>query len=321
MPHSHFLNLRSHIESRVIGMQPMVESMLLCLLSNGHALLEGMPGLAKTTAVKAMAEAIEGEFHRIQFTPDLLPSDVVGTEIFIQEKGQFRFRKGPVFHNVVLADEINRAPAKVQSALLEAMAEHQVTVGHTSYPLPPLFMVLATQNPIEQEGTYTLPEAQLDRFLFHIPVNYPTREEEHAVLKLNLKLQDEETGERTPQEPVIRQAHVFAAQRAVRAFYMDEKIERYIVDIVQATRNAKPYDSMLAKWIRHGASPRATIGIAVAAKALAWLEGAEYVLPQHVQRVAPNVLRHRLLLTFEAEADGVSVDQIMARLLEVVAVA
>lgn len=321
MPHTHFQALRQQIESRVIGMHDMVESMLICLLADGHALLEGMPGLAKTTAVKALAQGIEGEFHRIQFTPDLLPSDVVGTEIFVQEKGQFRFRQGPVFHNVLLADEINRAPAKVQSALLEAMAEHQVTVGHKSYSLPQLFMVLATQNPIEQEGTYPLPEAQLDRFLFHIPVMYPTREEEHKVLKLNLTLQEKEEEAEEKVEPVIRQAHVFAAQREVRAFYMDEKLERYVVDVVQATRNPKPYDSMLGKWIRHGASPRATIGIAKAAKALAWLEGAEYVLPQHVQRVAPNVLRHRLLLTFEAEAENISVDQIIARLLEVVAVA
>ncbi len=318
MPRSSFQQLRSHIQQHIIGMEAMVESLLVCLLAGGHAVLEGMPGLAKTTAVKALAEGVEGEFHRIQFTPDLLPADVVGTEIFVQAEGVFKFRKGPVFHNIVLADEINRAPAKVQSALLEAMAERQVSVGHRSYDLPELFMVLATQNPIEQEGTYALPEAQLDRFLLHIPVTYPNKEQEREILRLALGRDDGELREASSHS--ISQAEVMQAREEVAGLYMDEKVERYIVDIVQATRNSAPYDNTLSGWIRHGASPRASIGLARAAKALAWLEGEEYVLPDHVRRMAPNVLRHRLLLTFDAEADGISADQVVARLLEVVAV-
>ncbi len=317
MSQASFQQLKAYLGQHIIGMNGVVDSLLICLLAEGHALLEGLPGLAKTTVIKTLAEGMEAAFHRIQFTPDLLPSDVMGTDIFIQQTGQFTFRPGPVFHNIVLADEINRAPAKVQSALLEAMAERQVTVGEHSYPLPELFLVLATQNPIEQEGTYPLPEAQLDRFLMHIPVTYPNKQEELAILKLLTAVAKTSTDHYS----VMKQADVLQARRQVASLYMDEKIERYIVDLVCATRQPKPYDANLARYVRLGASPRATIGLARAARAAAWLEGAEYVLPRHVQQVAPNILRHRLLLSFEAEADAMTPDRVIARLLEVVAIA
>jgi MoxR-like ATPase len=291
--------------------------MLVSLLSDGHMLVEGMPGLAKTTAVKSLAEAIEGDFHRVQFTPDLLPSDLIGTDIFLQDQGEFEFRPGPIFHNVLLADEINRAPAKVQSALLEGMGERQVTVGQKTYKLPRLFMVLATQNPIEQEGTYHLPEAQLDRFLLHVWVDYPNREEELQILALDSERQ------KVPQRPpaqVLPQDDLFEARGEVARVYMDPKLNDYIVDLVLATRNPKPYDPDLARWCRFGASPRASIALARCARAWAWLEGDQYVGPQHIQAVAADVLRHRILLTFEAEADGVTTDTFVKRLLEVVAI-
>lgn len=280
-------------------------------------LVEGVPGLAKTTAVKTLAEAIEGDFHRIQFTPDLLPSDLIGTDIYRHERREFQFRPGPLFHNILLADEVNRAPAKVQSALLEAMGERQVTVGQRTYALPRLFMVLATQNPIEQEGTYQLPEAQLDRFLLHVWVSYPSREEELAILELDSKRQ---RGPSPPPPRVISQAEIFAARQAVGEVYIDDRILRYIVDVVLASREPSAYDADLARWTRYGASPRASIALARCARALAWLQGMDYVAPQHVQRVAPEVLRHRILLTFEAEADGITTDQFIKRLLQVVAV-
>jgi MoxR-like ATPase len=315
MTEKKLLPLRQSIATQVVGMEGVVESLLICLLASGHALLEGMPGLAKTTLVKALARGVEGAFHRIQFTPDLLPSDVVGTDMYTPNEGEFRFRSGPIFHHFVLADEINRAPAKVQSALLEAMAEKQVTVGMKSYPLPELFMVLATQNPIEQEGTYPLPEAQLDRFFMHIPVPYPSKEEERSIVSRALKPEAA-----TSQPSVMKQADILAARRQVAAIYVDDRLMRYCVDIVHASRNPKPYDANLARWLAYGASPRASIALAEGARALAWLEGAEFVLPQHVQRVAPNILRHRVGLSFEAEAEAISRDQLVARLLEVVAV-
>ncbi len=291
--------------------------MLVCLLSEGHMLIEGVPGLAKTTAVKSLGEALEGDFQRIQFTPDLLPSDLIGTDIYRQEKGEFVFRPGPLFHNILLADEVNRAPAKVQSALLEAMGERQITVGHRTYALPRLFMVLATQNPIEQEGTYQLPEAQLDRFLLHVWVGYPSRDEELAILDLD--------GERrrTPSalsNGILSQAELFAAQHAVAEIYLDRRVLRYIVDLVLASREPTAYDDELGRCLRYGASPRASIALARCARALAWLQGKDYVAPEHVQRMAPEVLRHRLLLTFEAEAEGMTSDDIVRRLLDVVAV-
>ena len=309
--------VRDHIASRIIGQQPFIDSMLVCLLSDGHLLVEGMPGLAKTTAVKALAESLEGDFHRIQFTPDLLPSDLIGTDIYRHEKGEFEFRQGPLFHNLLLADEVNRAPAKVQSALLEAMAEHQITVGQRTYPLPRLFMVLATQNPVEQEGTYHLPEAQLDRFLMQAVVTYPTRDEELKILELDSQQQ---TQNHTPPVKPLTQEELFAMRRAVAGLYLDSKLHGYIVDLVQATRQPKRYDRDLGRWCRFGASPRASIALARCARARAWLDGDTFVTPQHIQSVAPEILRHRILLTFEAEAEGVTTDAFVNRLLTLVAI-
>jgi len=277
-----------------------------------------MPGLAKTTAAKALAEGVEGDFHRVQFTPDLLPSDLIGTEIYVREKSDFTFRRGPIFNNILLADEINRAPAKVQSALLEAMEEKQVTVGHHTYKLPELYMVLATQNPIEQEGTYNLPEAQLDRFLMYTIVGYPSSEEE-------LRILDHDDSRRrnvvpAPIPAISTQQEVFAARRACAEIHVDEKLKQYVVSLVSATRVSRKYDEKLTEWIRHGASPRATLALLRCAKALAWLEGRDYVSPHQIQTVAPDVLRHRIIPSFEAEADNISRDAIVERLLDVVAV-
>ncbi len=310
-------SLRAHIATRIIGQQALIDSILICLLSKGHLLVEGMPGLAKTTAVKAVADGIEGDFHRVQFTPDLLPADLVGTDIYLQERGEFEFRAGPLFHNILLADEINRAPAKVQSALLEAMGEGQVTVGQSTYPLPELFMVLATQNPIEQEGTYHLPEAQMDRFLMHVWVDYPNRQEELAILELDNR---EQNGETLPESDRLTQAELFKAREEVAQIYLDPNLHGYIVDLVMATRTPAAFDQDLAKWLRFGASPRASIALARCARARAWLSGDEYVAPHHVQAIAANILRHRVLLTFEAEADGITANHVVQRLLEVVAV-
>jgi MoxR-like ATPase len=309
--------LRDFISTRVIGQQHLIDSMLVCLLSSGHMLVEGMPGLAKTTAVKALSEGIEGDFHRIQFTPDLLPSDLIGTDIYRHEKGEFEFRAGPLFHNILLADEVNRAPAKVQAALLEAMGEHQITVGQKTYPLPGLFMVLATQNPIEQEGTYHLPEAQLDRFLMQVVVDYPTRAEELAILDLDLSQQKATAPQ--PERTLSQQA-IFSMRKEVANVYLDPKLNSYIVDIVQSSRNPAAFDPELARWCHFGASPRASIALARCARACAWLEGEQYVLPEHIQRVAPDILRHRILLTFEAEAEGITTDDFVKRLLGLVAV-
>ncbi len=309
--------VREHVATRVIGQQKLIDSMLVCLLSDGHLLVEGLPGLAKTTAVNALAEAIEGDFHRVQFTPDLLPSDLVGTDIYRHEKGEFEFRPGPLFHNILLADEVNRAPAKVQSALLEAMAEHQITVGQTTYQLPDLFMVLATQNPIEQEGTYHLPEAQLDRFLMQVRVEYPTRDEELAILELD---NDKQKAAQKPPKRILSQKNLLQMRQAVAKTYLDPKLHRYIVDLVQATRNPGRYDKDLARWSRFGGSPRASIALGRCARTEAWLRGDEYVSPEHIQHVAPEILRHRVLLTFEAEAEGIDTDVFIDRLLELVAI-
>jgi len=309
--------VQNHIASRIIGQQHFVDSMLICLLSDGHLLVEGMPGLAKTTAIKALAESVEGDFHRIQFTPDLLPSDLIGTDIYRHEKGEFEFRPGPLFHNVLLADEVNRAPAKVQSALLESMAEHQITVGQRTYPLPKLFVVLATQNPVEQEGTYHLPEAQLDRFLMEAVVDYPSREEELKILELDL--QQQKTSYQAPAKR-LSQVELFAMRRDVATVYLDPKLNSYIVDLIQATRNPKAYDPDLARWCRFGASPRASIALARCARARAWMDSDQFVAPHHIQAVAPEILRHRLLLTFEAEAEGITTDEFINRLLTLVAI-
>lgn len=312
-----FDNLRAYIRSHLIGQTDLIDAMLVCLISDGHLLVEGMPGLAKTTAVKSLAEGIESDFHRVQFTPDLLPSDLIGSDIYRQEKGEFVFRQGPLFHNILLADEVNRAPAKVQSALLEAMGEKQITVGQTCHRLPELFMVLATQNPIEQEGTYHLPEAQLDRFLMHVWVNYPTRQEELQIIKLDSESRKQS---HKPPHKRVTQAEIFSARAAAAEIFISEELQQYIVDIVLATRHPKAYHEDLAQWCRFGASPRASIALARCARAKAWLEGETFVKPAHIQKMAPHVLRHRILLSFQAEADRISTQDVIQRLLEVVAV-
>ncbi len=292
--------------------------MLIALLADGHLLVEGAPGLAKTKAIKTLSDAIEGNFQRIQFTPDLLPSDVTGTDIYRPEQGRFEFQPGPIFHSLVLSDEINRAPAKVQSALLEAMAERQVSVGSTTYPLPELFMVMATQNPIEQEGTYPLPEAQLDRFLMQVMVDYPDIEAERKILKL---ARAEAAHQETPPPTEISQAVLFEGRQAVLAIHMAEAVEEYIVQLINASRRPESYDADLAQWLEYGASPRATIALDRCARAHAWLQGRDYVSPDDVRAIAHDVLRHRLILSFEAEATGITREQVIDRLLDVVPVA
>jgi MoxR-like ATPase len=288
------------------------------LLADGHLLVEGAPGLAKTKAVKALASGLEGDFHRIQFTPDLLPADLTGTEIYRPQDGSFRFDKGPVFHNLLLADEVNRAPAKVQSALLEAMGERQVTVGRETYRLPELFLVMATQNPIEQEGTYPLPEAQLDRFLMHVRVDYPDLATERSILRLNR--QEARAGETAGGHGQVAQRSVFAARRAILDLYMSQDVEDYLVHLVMATRDPGAYGTGLDDWLRFGASPRATLALDRCSRARAWLAGRDYVSPEDVQDVAPDVLRHRVLLSYEAEAEGRTADAFIGELLALVPV-
>jgi MoxR-like ATPase len=294
--------------------------MLIALLCDGHLLVEGAPGLAKTRAIKVLAESIEGDFHRLQFTPDLLPADLTGTDIYRPQEGTFEFRKGPLFHNLILADEINRAPAKVQSALLEAMEERQISVGQSSYPLDDLFMVMATQNPIEQEGTYPLPEAQLDRFLLHIEVGYPSIEDERRILVLN---RDEaKQGERDMFKPpeLLSLQSIMQARQDILNLHLASELEEYIVNVVVATRNPGAVDAALEGQVLYGASPRASMGIDRAARAHAWLSGRDFVAPEDIQAVAPDVLRHRLVLSFEAEADGVDAATIIAGVLDGVGV-
>lgn len=298
--------------SGLVGQEHLIRSMLVCLLCEGHILVEGMPGLAKTMSARMLARSMEGSFSRIQFTPDLLPSDVTGSEIYNHDSGQFSFKRGPIFENFILADEINRAPAKVQSALLEAMAERQVTVGNNSYKLPNIFMVLATQNPIEQAGTYTLPEAQLDRFFMHVMVDYPNHDEELAIMDLNLTNHSD--------VKITTLEEVAVARKQANSIYIDNKLKHYIVSLVRATRNAMHYEAKLAEYIKYGASPRATIALARAARALAWLEGQDCVLPAHIQQVAPDILRHRLILSFEAQAEEVTSQDIINKLINLVAV-
>ncbi len=309
--------VRKHVGSKVIGQKNLIDGMLICLLADGHLLVEGMPGLAKTTAVNALSEALEGDFQRVQFTPDLLPSDLVGTDIYRHEKAEFEFRPGPLFHNILLADEVNRAPAKVQAALLEAMGERQITVGQQTYPLPELFMVLATQNPVEQEGTYQLPEAQLDRFLMQIVVDYPTHAEEMQILDLDHNRQQEQE---TSAPTVLSQKSLFAMRKSASELFLDPKLNQYIVDLVQATRNPAAYDKELARWCRFGASPRASLSLARCARARAWLDEEDFVSPGHIQQIAPDILRHRVLLSFEAEAEGITTDDLIQRLLSLVAI-
>ncbi len=308
-----FGNLRSQLAKRIIGQEALVDRLLMALLADGHLLVEGAPGLAKTTAIKALADHLEGDFHRIQFTPDLLPSDVTGSEIYRAETGQFEFQRGPIFHNLVLADEINRAPAKVQSALLEAMGERQVSVGMKTFTLDRLFMVMATQNPIEQEGTYPLPEAQLDRFLMHVVIDYPSAEAEKAILELARN--DYRRGQ-IASEVKISAEQVFEARHEVADIYMSETVEQYLLALVLATRSPASIDPELARWTAFGASPRGTIALDRCARALAWLDGRDYVSPDDVRTMAFDVLRHRILLTFEAEAEGMTADAIIQRLIE-----
>ena len=311
-------NLENWLGQQIVGQQDLIHKLMLALLADGHLLVEGAPGLAKTRAIKEMAAGIEGSFHRIQFTPDLLPGDITGTDIFRPQTGAFEFQQGPIFNNLVLADEINRAPAKVQSALLEAMAERQVSIGSQTYPLPDLFLVMATQNPIEQEGTYPLPEAQLDRFLMHVRVSYPDAAAEQAILRL---ARDEAAGSHGTPSTTVSQADIFDARNAVLDIHMAPAVEEYIVQLIIGSREPSAYDSELADWLEFGASPRATIALDRCARANAWIAGRDYVSPDDVQAVALDCLRHRLIVSFEAEAAGVSSDNVVERLIERVPVA
>ncbi len=302
--------LRSEMARVVIGQSYLVDRLILGLLCDGHVLLEGVPGLAKTLSVKTLASLLDTHFQRLQFTPDLLPADLLGTLIYNPKEGDFSIRKGPVFANVILADEINRAPAKVQSALLEAMQERQVTIGDTTYPLPSPFLVLATENPIEQEGTYPLPEAQVDRFLFKLKVGYPKLDEERKILEAHAM-----TGSRPTLEPVVKAEEILSARTVVNQVYLDEKIKEYILSIVFATRDPSAYGLQLEDYLRFGGSPRATISLALSAKAHAFMEGRAYVTPQDVKTMAPDVLRHRVLVTYEAEAEEKDSDSLIDEIL------
>ena len=315
-----FNQLITEVNQLIIGQERLMERLVMALLCNGHLLVEGAPGLAKTTAIKVIAERIEGDFHRIQFTPDLLPADLTGTEIFRPQEGTFEFQNGPIFHNLILADEINRAPAKVQSAMLEAMGEHQVTVGSVTYPMSPLFLVMATQNPIEQEGTYPLPEAQLDRFLMHISIGYPDAKAEQDILELARDQARDELAERIEPRTLVTQEQVFSAQRQVLDLHMAPVLQEYIVQLVLATRDPGKWDEDLGRLVSYGASPRATIGLDRCARARAWLDGRDFVSPDDIHAVIHEVMRHRVLLSYEAEADGVIVDELVDRLLDLVPV-
>lgn len=305
--------LRNWLRQEIIGQERLVDGLLIALLADGHLLVEGAPGLAKTRAIRQLARGIEGDFQRIQFTPDLLPGDVTGTDIYRPEDGSFRFQQGPIFHNLVLADEINRAPAKVQSALLEAMSERQVSVGGTTHALPPLFMVMATQNPIEHEGTYPLPEAQLDRFLLHVRVDYPQADAERDILRLARR-----EAAQAPAEPppLLDQEQVFAARGTILALHMAPAVEEYIVQLALATRG----DGPLQRWLDFGVSPRATIGLDRASRAHAWLAERDFVTPDDVQSVLVEVFRHRLILNYDAEAAGITPEQVIDELLNTVPV-
>ncbi|MBC2592896.1 MoxR family ATPase [Ruficoccus amylovorans] len=307
--------LRQEISKVIIGQDYLVERLLVGLLANGHVLLEGVPGLAKTLSVRTLASAIDADFSRLQFTPDLLPADIIGTLIYNPQTAEFYTRKGPVFANLVLADEINRAPAKVQSALLEAMQERQVTLGDETYPLPSPFLVLATENPIDQEGTYPLPEAQVDRFMLKLKVGYPTREEERAILERMAS-----TAPKMEVNPVIRPADILAARQVVDGIYVDDKVKDYIVDIVFATRKPSQHGLQMDHFVQFGGSPRATIALTLAAKAWAFLQGRGYITPQDVKTIGMDVLRHRVIPTYEAEAEDLTSEDIVAKIFETVPV-
>ena len=310
------LALRTFLSTQILGQEKLIDRLLIALLADGHMLVEGAPGLAKTKAIKELAEGIEAQFHRIQFTPDLLPADITGTEIYRPETGSFVFQQGPIFHNLVLADEINRAPAKVQSALLEAMGERQVTVGRQTYPLPALFLVMATQNPIEQEGTFPLPEAQLDRFLMHVRIGYPEADAETEILRLARERARDALQASEPPLARMPMADVFAARKAVLDLHVAPALERYLVELVLASRNAVRYDAALARRIAWGASPRGSIALERCARARAWLAGRDFVTPEDVRAIAPDVLRHRVLPSYEATAEGWDGDRLVAELLQ-----
>jgi MoxR-like ATPase len=314
-PLAAFTRLRERVEAHIIGQPCLVSRLLIALLADGHLLVEGAPGLAKTTAIKVIAGCIEGDFHRIQFTPDLLPADLTGTEIYRPQTGGFEFQRGPVFHNLILADEVNRAPAKVQSALLEAMGERQVTIGRATYPLPELFLVMATQNPIEQEGTYPLPEAQLDRFLMHVRIGYPDAANERRILELARARARQSMAETIATETLLTQDQIFEARRQVLSLHLASQLEEYLVQLLLATRNPLPYGDDLVRWVSFGASPRGTIAVDRCARAHAWLQGRDYVSPEDIHAVVFDTLRHRVLMSFEAEADGKDADYFLAELL------
>lgn len=324
VPQQAIQQLKNHINEQIIGQQRLVDRLLIALLADGHLLVEGAPGLAKTRAIKVLSDGIEGNFQRVQFTPDLLPADLTGTEIYRPQDGSFNFQQGPLFHNLVLADEINRAPAKVQSALLEAMAERQITVGSTTYTLPELFLVMATQNPIEQEGTYPLPEAQLDRFLLHVFVDYPDATSEKAILELtrNEAKNPVKTSDTDAQliASQMSQTDLFNARQQVLNIHMAKNLEDYLLEIVMSTRKPQAYGEDLASWIEYGASPRASIALDRCARAHAWLAGRDFVAPEDIQEMAHDVLRHRIILSFEAEAEGITKDKFIHTLISRIAV-
>ncbi len=307
-------SIKSEIAKVLVGQQELIDGLLMGLFTKGHILIEGVPGLAKTSAVKALSDTVQADFKRIQFTPDLLPADLIGTEIYRPKTGDFSIKKGPIFHNIILADEINRAPSKVQSALLEAMQERQVTIGGSTFPLSDPFLVMATQNPIEQEGTYPLPEAQVDRFMLKLIIGYPDKTEEKEIMK---RVGFEKSVEI---RQVLAPSHLDEIGELIRSIYVDEKLRDYIVDIVFATRNPEEYHIDISQYIQFGASPRATIYLSMAARAYAFLQGRPYVTPQDIKSIAPNVLRHRILLSYEAEAEDISSEQIITRIFDSVEV-
>ncbi len=311
--YENFQKLEAYMNSCIVGQADLVHKLIVALLCNGHLLVEGTPGLAKTKAIKTLSGAIDAYEQRIQFTPDLLPSDITGSDVYRPETHSFHFQKGPIFNNLILADEINRAPAKVQSAMLEAMGERQITVGNTTYRLPDLFMVMATQNPIEQEGTYNLPEAQLDRFLFYVKIKYPDAQAERKILKI---VRREEKQEAAPEFKKLNEKVIFAAREEVSDVYMSPEIEEYLIQLVMATREPQRYSADLAKYIAYGVSPRGTIALDICSRGSAWLAGRDYVMPEDVHSVVYDVLRHRLLPSFEAKAAGITSDKIIKELLQ-----
>lgn len=312
---SKIIGLKNFMDARIIGQEDLVNKLIITLLADGNALVEGAPGLAKTKAIKTLASVIKAQYNRLQFTPDLLPSDITGSEIYVAQKGEFEFRAGPIFANLILADEINRAPAKVQSALLEAMAERQVSVGGKTYELPKLFMVLATQNPIEHEGTYNLPEAQLDRFLMYIKIDQPDAATEKKILKL---VRQEVANQSFAGEPGLDVETVLQARAEALKIHMSEAVEEYMVQLVMATRHLEKYDPKMSGYIMYGASPRATLALDRCAKIHAWLQSRDFVTPEDIRAVVFDVLRHRIILSFEAQAEGVTTDDVIAQILKLV---